>query len=100
MKFDKDKCQIQHLGWCHSRCAYRLDNRLECSPAERHLGILIDGKLNVSQQCALVAKRANPTLGCIRCYIAKWSKEAIFLLCSSLVWPHLGVLCAVLGSMV
>lgn len=33
---------------------------------ERDLGVLFDGWLNVGQQFALAAKRANCALGCIR----------------------------------
>ncbi|KAK4823753.1 hypothetical protein QYF61_006049 [Mycteria americana] len=43
MKFNKDKCQILHLGQCNPGCTYRLeDKRLDCSPAKRDLGILVD----------------------------------------------------------
>ncbi|KAF1596471.1 UNVERIFIED_CONTAM: Tyrosine-protein kinase Fer, partial [Eudyptes robustus] len=62
---------------------------LESSPAERDLGVLVGSRLNRSQQCALAAKRANRTLGCIKPSIASQSKEVIVPLYSALVWPHL-----------
>src|SRR5699024_12031318 len=36
------------------------------APGKGIWGILVDGKLNLSQQCALTARRANSTLGCIK----------------------------------
>ena len=63
---------------------------LESSPAERDLGVLVDSRLNMSQQCALAAKRANRILGCIKHSITSRSKEVIIPLYSALVWPHLG----------
>ena len=47
----------------------------ESSPAERGLGVWVDGKLNVSQLCALADKRASPVLGCINHSITNQTSE-------------------------
>lgn len=39
-------------------CIHLRDKRLKCSPEERDLGVLIVGKLSVSQQRILVARSA------------------------------------------
>ncbi|KAK4828405.1 hypothetical protein QYF61_026159 [Mycteria americana] len=64
------------------------DKRLESSLAERDPRIWVDGKLNMSQQCVLAAKRANRVPGCIKNSIGSQSRQAIVLLYTALVWPH------------
>ncbi|KAK4811169.1 hypothetical protein QYF61_019800 [Mycteria americana] len=90
MKFNKAKCQILHLGQSNARHKYKLEEEwLGSSPAERDLGVLVNSRLNRSQQCALAAKRANCILGCIKHSITSQSKEVIIPLYLALVWPHL-----------
>ena len=69
---------------------YKLgDKRIEYSPDKKDLGILVDGKLDVSQQSALTAQKANHVLGCIQRSMSSRVREVTLLLCSVLVRPHL-----------
>ncbi|KAF7237501.1 RNA-directed DNA polymerase from mobile element jockey [Varanus komodoensis] len=66
MAFNVDKCKVLHLGHRDGCRKYRLgDKLLESSTCERDLGVQVDCRLNMSQPCDAVAKRANATLGCI-----------------------------------
>uniref|UniRef100_A0A8D2ILK3 Reverse transcriptase domain-containing protein n=1 Tax=Varanus komodoensis TaxID=61221 RepID=A0A8D2ILK3_VARKO len=86
MAFNVDKCKVLHLGH-RNRChKYRLgDKWLESSTCERDLGVLLDCRLNMSQQCDAVVKKANATLGCIVRSVASRSREVLLPLYTTLV---------------
>ncbi|PKU47264.1 hypothetical protein llap_2440 [Limosa lapponica baueri] len=64
---------------------YRLGaDLLKSSSEEKDLGVLVDNRMTMSQQCALVAKKASGILECIKKSVASRSSCPF-----ALVRPHL-----------
>ena len=81
-------CRVLQLERNNHMHQYRLENDLlERSSAERNLGVQVGNRLAMSQQCALVAKKANGILVCIRKRMA--SRLRVMILPSTLPWSGL-----------
>jgi len=64
MKFNKEKYKVLHLGVNNTMHQYMLGaTEVESCLAEKDLELLVNTRLNMSQQYAHVIKKVNGTLG-------------------------------------
>ena len=89
MRFNKSKCKVLHLGQGNLRDEYKLGELIERSPVEKDLGVLVDGRLNMSKQCIVAAQKTSCILGCIKRGVTSRLREVIVPLYPALVRPHL-----------
>lgn len=61
------KYKILHLGWGNPKHKYRLGKEvIERKSEEKNLGVLANGKINMTWQCAFAVQKDNCILGCIK----------------------------------
>ncbi|KAJ7404189.1 hypothetical protein WISP_146848 [Willisornis vidua] len=81
VKFNKAKGKVLHLDWGNPKHKYRLGGEhIESSPGEKGLGMLVDRKFSMTQQCTqLAVQKANCVPVCIQSSVASRLRELYLL---------------------
>ncbi|KAF4795622.1 hypothetical protein TURU_091612 [Turdus rufiventris] len=85
MKFAKTKCKVVHQS--QDNCCYQCrlgDGQIRSSPVKKDLGVLVDERLDVTQQCVLEAHKCTWMV-----YLRYIQSSTVTGFCSSLVRSHL-----------
>ncbi|KAJ7404747.1 hypothetical protein BTVI_71021 [Pitangus sulphuratus] len=78
MKFNNTMYKVLHLGRGNLQYQYRMgDEQIKSSPAEKDKELLVDERLDMSQQCVLAVQKVNHILGCIKRKMVSWLREVI-----------------------
>jgi len=86
----RHKLCYDFMHWGNPKHKYRQGRELiDNNPEEKDLGVLVEEKLNVTQQYVFAAWQANHILGSIKRTMTSRSREVILPVCSALVRPHL-----------
>jgi len=89
MRFNKSEYRVLHPRRKNCMHQYTLGaDLLERSSTEKNLGVLVDNRLALSQQCALTARKANGILGCIKKSVASRSRKVTLPFYCVLVRSH------------